>query len=97
MSSQTEKVVYIILMVLFAALGSLLANFVYSYQVLANGLLGISVVYLLTSKKQFITGGTIEDLLSHPKRMRTLYLLAIDSFLLMLSIRMIYRMLVSLF
>ncbi len=98
MSLQSEKNWFIVLISLFALLGGIAAYFIYQYQTIAHGILGITVLYLMTSKtRPAANSGTIEDLLLRPKRLQLMLSMAFQIFIMLLAARVVYRMLVTLF
>lgn len=98
MSLQSEKIWFVILMSLFVLLGGFVAYFVYQYQTITNGILGITVLYLMTSRRRpAVTGGTIEELIKQPKRIQLMFSMAFQVFIMLLAVRVVYRMLVALF
>ena len=95
MISKYEKRLFIGLLVLFAVLGSILGIFIYRYQSIAHGILGIAVICFTINKDFLKTSGTIEELLLRPSRMNVLFSVCVLSFLGFLSVMALYKMLDS--
>lgn len=95
MISQYEKKLFIGLLVLFAAIGSVIGIFIYRHQSIAHGILGIAVLCFTINKNFLNTSGTIEKLLLQPSRMKVLFSVSVLSFLGFLSIMAVFKMLAS--
>ena len=94
-----KKILYFGLFILFVAAGSLVANVIYSYQVLVSGILGIAVLYLMFRKDKSIKDDPIEYLLSGTitEKVRTILSALAWGFVYFLSVMVILKMLTTLY
>jgi hypothetical protein len=93
-----NKNIYNSLLILFAIIGSASAIVIYQYQfIIANGLLGVSTIYLIFFRNAYNAQGTLEEILLRKNKIKPLLYVSFMAFVLTLSFRTIIRVFSFLF